>query len=407
MKQQLKTAMFAFLMVGLAILLIVFPSESLEASKRGLHIWGEVVFPSLLPFFIIAELFIGFGIVSFLGVLFEPVMRPLFNVPGEGSFAWMMGMASGYPSGAKISARLREQKALSQTEAERLLTFTNASSPLFMFGAIAIGFFHDQALGLLIAICHYLGNFFVGICMRFHGRDQDKPSVDASKKLSIRRAFRAMHQSRLKDPRPFGEILGDAVSTSIQTLIMVGGFIILFSVLTTLLTLINIIPMLGELFKIVLQILGLPMELSFPFISGLFEISLGAKLMADVPVPSIMYQAVLVSFILGFNGFSVQAQVSSIIAKTDIRLTPYLIARVLHGVFSSLFTALLFQSIYIRRKTKEVANELGDYIIKENFSVKSLDFLQSHGFKITILFIAIGIFLLCKRISYSTKKNTV
>ena len=37
------------------------------------------------------------GVVHFLGVLLEPLMRPLFNVPGVGAFALSMGLAAGYP----------------------------------------------------------------------------------------------------------------------------------------------------------------------------------------------------------------------------------------------------------------------------------------------------------------------
>lgn len=92
-------------------------------------------------FFITAELLLAFGVVKFLGILFEPIMRPLFNIPGAGSFGWIMGMASGYPTGAKIAARLREEKQVTQIEAERLVSFTNNSSPLFIFGAISAGFF--------------------------------------------------------------------------------------------------------------------------------------------------------------------------------------------------------------------------------------------------------------------------
>ena len=33
--------------------------------------WWEVVFPSLLPFFILSELLIGFGVVKFVGLLLE------------------------------------------------------------------------------------------------------------------------------------------------------------------------------------------------------------------------------------------------------------------------------------------------------------------------------------------------
>src|SRR5699024_1959652 len=144
---------------------------------------------------------------------------------------WAMGMASGYPTGAKISARLREEKQLTQIEAERLVSFTNASSPLFIFGAVSVGFFYDVKLGVILGASHYIGNALVGVCMRFYGRNAEKKVKPAKKKVSIIRAFREMHQTRVNDPRPFGKIVGDAVLNSIQTLVMVGGFIILFSYL--------------------------------------------------------------------------------------------------------------------------------------------------------------------------------
>lgn len=173
MGQLLKTFIYSTLTIFLTFCLIRFPDQALEAGIRGLNMWWEVVFPSLLPFFITAELLLAFGVVNFFGILFEPIMRPLFNVPGSGSFGWMMGMASGYPTGAKITARLREEKQLSKIEAERLVSFTNNSSPLFIFGAISAGFFHDLKLGALLAVCHYTSNAMVGICMRFYGRKQE------------------------------------------------------------------------------------------------------------------------------------------------------------------------------------------------------------------------------------------
>src|SRR5699024_5464791 len=141
--------------VFLALSLIKYPDQALEASIRGLNMWWEVVFPSLLPFFITAELLLAFGVVRFVGVLFELIMLPVFNVPDSGTFAWLMGMASRYPTVAKISVHLHEDNQLFLIEAERLVSFTNASSPLFIFGAVSVGFYHDAKLGVLLAICHY------------------------------------------------------------------------------------------------------------------------------------------------------------------------------------------------------------------------------------------------------------
>ena len=49
------------------------------------------------------------GVVHMMGVFLEPVMRPLFNVPGTGSFVMAMGLASGFPIGAILTAELRSR----------------------------------------------------------------------------------------------------------------------------------------------------------------------------------------------------------------------------------------------------------------------------------------------------------
>ncbi|GGJ86845.1 sporulation integral membrane protein YlbJ [Lentibacillus kapialis] len=350
MLQKMKTIVFAGITAFIAVSLIKYPDQSLEASIRGLNMWWEIVFPSLLPFFITAELLIGFGFVKFIGVLCEPIMRPLFNVPGVGSFAWAMGMASGYPTGAKISARLREEKQLTQIEAERLVSFTNASSPLFIFGAVSVGFFYDVKLGVVLGASHYIGNALVGVCMRFYGRKTEKKTATpAKKKVSIIRAFREMHRTRIHDPRPFGKVVGDAVLNSIQTLVMVGGFIIFFSVFTKLLYIAGVTPIIASIFQYVLQLLTLPGDLALPLLSGLFEITLGANLISQDETANLLEKIIIVSFILGFNGFSVQAQVASILAPTDIRFAPYFFARIFHGLFAAILTALFYTPLYLNR----------------------------------------------------------
>lgn len=394
MTQIAKTFMLAGLAMFIAFSLISFPDQAFEASIRGLNIWWEIVFPSLLPFFITAELLIAFGVVKFIGVLFEPIMRPLFRVPGAGSFGWIMGMASGYPTGAKIAVRLREEGQLTRLEAERLVAFTNASSPLFIFGAVSVGFFHDAKLGVLLATCHYVGNALVGICMRFYGGKEKTPPKKVKQKKSALTAFREMHRTRLRDQRKLGEILSDAVVNSIKTLVMVGGFIILFSVFTKLLFLVGVSPFAATLFNHVFAFLELPLDLTLPFLSGLFEITLGAQMISQITTDTILTKALVVSFILGFNGFSIQAQVASIIAKTDIRFLPYFFARILHGIFASILTLLLYKPLYFNRHVFEfqdtpVMGEPSDATF-----TGTLVFLEQFGPMITISFIGITAILL-------------
>lgn len=199
------TFLISLFFIFLTATVISHPQASFEASKTGLSMWWEVVFPSLLPFFILSELLIGFGIVKFVGLLLEPFMRPIFRVPGVGGFVLAMGMASGNPAGAKLTARLRQDKQISRVEAERLVSFTNSSNPLFIFAAVAVGFFHNASLGILLASAHYLGNIAVGLTMRSYGRKEEAaytgkktialPSLKEAFLASTRRGFRKSGRS--------------------------------------------------------------------------------------------------------------------------------------------------------------------------------------------------------------------
>ncbi|MCT8139043.1 sporulation integral membrane protein YlbJ [Anaerobacillus sp. CMMVII] len=400
---KLKTIILAFCATTMAASLMVFPKESFEASMRGLTMWWDVVFPSLLPFFIVSEFLIGFGVVSFLGSLLEPLMRPLFRVPGVGGFVWAMGLASGYPAGAKLTARLRQENKLTAIEAERLVSFTNSSNPLFIFGAIAVGFFHNPALGIVFALSHYLGNICVGLLMRFHGRTKEETNhKDNKNKLSLRAALHMLHQERLKDGRPIGKILGDAVQSSVSTLLMIGGFIILFSVLNRLLSLLDITTFLSLFVTIILAFFQIPNELSLPLLSGIFEITLGSQMASQTSAASLFQQVVITSFILAFSGFSVQAQVASILAETDIRFKPFFIARIFHGVFAACLTVLLWKPLYVNQQLSvDNNNAIPVFLQAQTYSIfeQLWNSLIRFGPMITLVTLMVYIVLTFKKFS--------
>ncbi len=84
------TTLLGLMVVIFTIALVVYPKQGFEAGISGLKVFWDIVFPSLLPFFILSELMLGLGIVRGFGVLLEPLMRPLFRVPVIGAFALSM-----------------------------------------------------------------------------------------------------------------------------------------------------------------------------------------------------------------------------------------------------------------------------------------------------------------------------
>lgn len=333
----------------LAASLILYSEEVFAAAGTGLKLFVEIVLPSLLPFFILSEVMLGLGVVHFLGVLFEPLMRPLFNVPGAGAFVLSMGLAAGYPMDAVITGKFRRLGLCTRVEGERLLAFTNTADPLFIFGAVAVGMFRRPGLGVLLAAAHYLAAFTVGLLFRFYARrdperrpgDADAPAPEGDRSPRLRRAYAALARARREDGRPLGRLLGDAVLDSMRTLALICGFIVLFSVLVRLLDVTGLLQVLSLPLAAAFHLAGLDPRLAAAALAGLLEIDVGAQQTVQTASP-LLEQAMVVSAIIGWSGLSVHGQVASVLTGTDIRLLPYVAARLLHALLAAAYTLLLF-----------------------------------------------------------------
>lgn len=344
MKKEGKIVFISLISVTITIMVVIYSEAAFDAALEGLNVWWEIVFPSLLPFFIIAEILMGLGVVHFMGALMEPLMRPLFKVPGVGAFAFSMGLASGYPIGAKITSNLRRKKLCTRTEAERLVSFCNTADPLFMIGAVAVGMFHRPELGVIIAGAHYISCILVGLAMRFYRGDEQHQYTGQSNRINQNifvYAYNELISARRKDGRPLGKLLGDSIMEAINTLLLVGGFIILFSVVTRMITVTGLINYITIFIKQFTQVLGLSSNTVLPLISGFFEITNGANLASQARAP-LLEQLIVVNVIIAWSGISVHAQVATMINGTDIRLKPYILARILQGLMAGISTLIVF-----------------------------------------------------------------
>ncbi len=330
------------LIAVIALSMVLLPEPSFKAAERGLSVWWEIVLPALLPFFIAAELLMGIGVVHFMGVLMEPLMRPVFNVPGAGAFVLAMGLASGYPLGAALSARLKQDGMATKAEAERLMCFCNTSDPLFMTGAVAVGMFKRVDIGIYIVAAHYLSALTVGFLMRFwrRGSPQSPPVAQGSKGFIVTRAYRAMRQAQQKDRKPFGELLGNAVNKSINTLLMILGFIVLSSVVFEILRAAGVTATLSRGLSTLVPPGIIPKSLHEPIVSGLFEISIGTSAVSTAAAPLVTRVAVT-SGLIAWSGLSVHAQVAAVIQPSMMSVWPYMSTRVLQGMLAGIYTALL------------------------------------------------------------------
>lgn len=253
-------------------------------------------------------------------------MKPVFNVPGESAIAVIMGFISGYPVGAKVVCNLYEHKICSKSEAERLIAFTNNSGPIFILGSVGVALLGNAELGKILLISHIIASLLVGLIFRFWKKDQ----LDLT--------FRNYHSESKELIRVsnLGEILGDAIKKSIATVLSIGGFVVLFSVIISILSSLEILTGMAHF----LTNFGLPYDITLSILMGIIEMTNGLQTASmcysTLPIPCILS----CSFLLGFGGFSVLLQVFSIIAKSKISIKPYFYGKILQGVLSVMITYL-------------------------------------------------------------------
>lgn len=219
---KLKRNFLAIMFLCFTFGLLIFSKTNLPAVKSGLALWANSVVPSLFPFFVATELLMHTNIISQLGILLNRYMKPIFNVRGEGAFAFIMGIISGYPVGAKIACNFRKNNICSKEECERLLSFTNNSGPLFIIGSVGILMFKNTTIGVLLFITHILACITVGIIFRFWKKN--KTSSDFKNSSS----FEQKHNNYATFSN-LGEVLAESITSSISTILLIGGFVVIFS----------------------------------------------------------------------------------------------------------------------------------------------------------------------------------
>ena len=158
----------ALALISCAALLLWFPEAS-EGVRRGLSVCGDVIIPSLFPFFVLGAAIMELGLPQRLSRRLSPAMSKLFGAPGAGASALVMGLMGGYPLGAATAAGLAERGVISRAECRRLLGFCNNSGPAFLIGAAGVGVFGSVRAGAVLYFCHILAALSSGIVLRDRG----------------------------------------------------------------------------------------------------------------------------------------------------------------------------------------------------------------------------------------------
>ena len=291
---KLKRNFLTFLFIFFTLGLLIFSNTNLPAVKSGLELWVTSVIPSLFPFFVATELLQNTSIISYLGRLLDKFMKPIFNISGEGAFCFIMGLISGYPVGAKIACDFRKNDICSKEECERLLSFTNNSGPLFILGTVGISMYKNSTIGFLLLFTHVLASITVGILFRFWKKGKKPKGYKNFSKYNKKVLNNNVSLSNL------GEILSKSITTSISTILLIGGFIVVFASIISILKSSGILNMLSTILTPLFNTLNIDISFISPLLTGFLEITSGISSISNISVRKISLNIIFTSFLLRF-----------------------------------------------------------------------------------------------------------
>lgn len=331
----LSTWLTGFLAVLLVICVVYAPGEAFKASGEGLTIWWRIVFPALLPFIVLSQMLIASGFAHGLGALLEPFTRRALGLPG--SFGWVLplGMTAGFPAAAEAAVTLHKQGKITAREAERLAAAAHFCGPMLLVVVIGAGFLSRPEVGLLLLAVHWIAGLAAGVTLQLVFPDRSKSAVSPPVKPAarpresiLRLAMRRMEEARREDGRSFGKLLGDAVASGVQTLMIIGGYMLIFAVV------IHVI------------LLAFPNQTMAVAVKSALEVHLGSYALSGL-APSLppALSASLLGAVLGWSGLCAYLQVRAILGPAGIGERSFLLSRLLHAAYAYVLTLLLWKPV--------------------------------------------------------------
>ena len=293
------------------LLLLIFPDSAKDAALGGLETCGEIIIPSLFPFFVAVNLISEMGIVARIcEVTRSSISRAAF----------IIGISGGYPIGASYIAEARKRGEISCSEASDMLIYCNNSGPAFIISAVGISVFNSVAIGILLYASHILSALI-------YGKIFCRTSVSEAGCFSAGRSF--------------ADALVTSVKKSAAAIISICGFVLTFSVF---LSVIDAKGLLHVLCGALSSAMHTELKFSKALIYGVFELGNSISQMQGLSTTPL--SLALASFILGWGGISVHFQTFSIISDTDIKTARYVIGRFLIAIIGAVIaylSALIFR----------------------------------------------------------------
>lgn len=333
------------LICSLIILQIILePNICIQYTISGAKLFFNAIFPSLFPFLVIINIIISYdGIHIYSKLLGNFICKPL-KLPKECNFALLISLLCGYPLGARYACALYEKNIIDLNTCERLLNIASNSSPLFIIGSVGASMMLSSKIGYILLLSNILSCTFMGFII---------PSRNSYFKIK----YRSSNLSKnIKANENIGMILKNSIEDAMKNSLNIGGFIVVFSVLTGMIKD-------NVLFNIVLNKFSLIIGSSSNFVEGLLlgmlEMTNGCYLIASSN-SNLYVKLPVLSFLIAFSGLSIISQVYSYTYKYDVSIKKYIARKFIQAIISSILTIILYY-IFLHTSSVFTFNNMSVY----------------------------------------------
>lgn len=373
----MKRKLFIVMTVGMIILFTIMPSVVSEGAKDGLLLWFMAIVPSLLPFMILSGILVKLKTTKYINRFLRPLFGLVFGVSDGGSYPILIGFLAGCPIGAKTAAQLYKGGEIKREEAQYLMMFCNNLSPMFLIEFIGVKCLDVKKPFLIFVVVagsavinawivrkkltvrekSSQGSRDKKMIVNVYKNGSDGKSFNVWKKLSYKKAERIGESvkfeknindgkklSNMKDERsrenvkteknyPVMDAVDESIADSCETILKIGGYIILFSIITS----------------IIEYIIPEKYDVAGCIAAGITEVSTGAMQLAGnewlsgIRVIMTDAKTIVTVWLCAFGGISSVAQTYSVLSGTDLSIKKYVIAKIRQGFIAVILALLVFR----------------------------------------------------------------
>lgn len=204
----------------LFFLFLLYPQVVITGAASGLVLWYQSLLPALFPFMVLTSLLLYSDSLERIPKMCIKPVSTLLHSSTYGTYAVIIGFLCGCPTGAKVIGDMVKIGKISKREGQHLLSFSTHISPMYLLGVVYpyVGLSLSKFLFLIYGV-----PLLYGIITGFKNNGQKEadlaPNYDILKSTS-------------KHPLCLSTLIDQCLTESLVIISKVGGYVVLCSVIT-------------------------------------------------------------------------------------------------------------------------------------------------------------------------------